>query len=666
MRVEQFIDPLYGRIGIDEPFASAILHPALQKEILRLKGIKSLGLVFHFFPAGTHTKWEHYLGMYHVAEQLQQGINTSENRELQWLCLLGGIGQLPCTHATATAVLLTAQVSTNFRGELRNLVRPASSICSHCDNKGICDSYGNYGNRPLDRMLEGCDPYALRGLLSAYKIKLLPKDVKIGDRDSLVRGCICPEHKLHQLYQVISMYDYMQRDLYHTGAAKFSIESKEVFSTLADGLDALGESPHIRLLSQLYNYLIDTLYLHPSVACMEALFSKVLAEKLCQGAISLKELLECSDDSLMHLEGLGDSLIATLTKRGPIFTIKRDIVVDLYKSANDFKLEAKLLGLKSGQLNDLLTYPNTYGVAVSVYNMEGLSEEFGPMYRIMLNVLEGNKKLYPIVAVASNLQRTMRWPMQTTAKLGQDILSYAFGNRKVSYSYETVESSLKALTEHLQNDELNKIIREVESLLSKYMEKHTEEEDILPPQFMRFWRILQHPLYKRRRTLRSEEVTTFWRRMVRGLMELPFLGDKGLRALWRPVISRVYDTAISQGGNGELIEALAYLAELTSIDRNTKMKWVLPSVFLSTDGNNKEKRNQVDVVSLSLLGNGVEIKLIECTESDSARKAREDYDKISKLKDMLDSQCFEDLTVHIRVVGSSQVGQDFVSIGSLF
>lgn len=666
MRVGQFRDPLYGLIEINEPFASAILHQALEKEIQRLKGIKSLGLIFHFFPAGTHTKWEHYLGMYHVAEQLQQGITPSEKKELQWLCLLGGIGHLPCTYATMCAVLLAAQVSTSFRRELRNLVRPASSICSRCDNEDIC---ADYETRPLDLMLKRCDVYALRGLLSAYKIKLLPEDVKIGNRDSLVRGCICPEYKLHQLYQAISTYDYMQRDLHHTGAAKFSIESKEVFSTLADGLDAFGESPHIRLLDQLHNYLIDTLYLHPNVACMEALFSKVLAEKLCQGAISLKELLEYNDDSLIHLEGLGDGLVATLTRRAPIFTIKRDIVLDPIESTNDFKLEARLLGLRSRQMSDLLTYPNTYGVAVSVYNMGESSEKFGPLYRVMLNALEGKKKLYPIVAVVSNLQGTMQGPMQTIAKLGQEILSYAFGNRKVSYSHETVESSLQDLIDHLENDELNKVIWEVESLLSKYMEGELERgmegEDVLPRRLMYFWRILQRPSRKRRRTLKSKEVTRLWEIMVRGLMELPS-GEKGLQALWRPVISRVRDTALSQEGNGELIEALAYLAELTSIDKNTKMKWVLPSVFLSMDKDNKEKQKQVDVVSLSLLENRVEIKLIECTKSDGARKARADHDKISKLEDMFNSQCFEDLTVRIKVVSSSQVGQDFVSIGSLF
>ena len=430
-RAEEFIDPLYGLVTISEPFTSTMLRPALQKEIQRLRGIRSLGLIFHRFPAGTHTKWEHYLGMYYVAEQLQRGISKSEREDLQWLCLLGGIGHLPCTYATASAVLLAARLSAKFSKELRDLIKPANIICSRCDEKDICE------NQPLNLVFKTCDIRALRQSLSAYKIRLLPRDIDIGNRDSLVRECICPKDKLYRIYQAISRYDYMQRDLYHTGVAKFSIGSKETFKKLADGINALEESPHMKLLDQLYNYLVDTLYLRPDVACMEALFTKALAEKLCQGAIGLAELLDCNDDSLIHkLEKfLEADFGATLTRRSPIFTIKRDISLDSSASVNNFNLEARLLGLKSKQIGDLLTYPDTYGLAVSVYNMGESSEEFETLYRVMLNVLKENKELYPIMAVAFNLQseylpRNMQWNMQTVAKLGQEILSYAFGNRE--------------------------------------------------------------------------------------------------------------------------------------------------------------------------------------------------------------------------------------------
>lgn len=41
----QYTDPLYGMYTIDEPIASQLNHPDVQKQIERLEGIKSLGLI---------------------------------------------------------------------------------------------------------------------------------------------------------------------------------------------------------------------------------------------------------------------------------------------------------------------------------------------------------------------------------------------------------------------------------------------------------------------------------------------------------------------------------------------------------------------------------------------------------------------------------------------
>ena len=73
---EELVDPLYGLIRIGEPFASTLTNPEIEKERKRLQGIKSLGLIFNQYPAGTHTKWEHYLGMFSVAGQITDVINT--------------------------------------------------------------------------------------------------------------------------------------------------------------------------------------------------------------------------------------------------------------------------------------------------------------------------------------------------------------------------------------------------------------------------------------------------------------------------------------------------------------------------------------------------------------------------------------------------------------
>ncbi len=260
MSAEQHLtDPLYGAVVVGEPFASVILHPALQKERKRLQSIRSLGLMFHFFPSGSHSKWEHYLGMHHVATQIREGLKAEDRETLQWLCMLGGIGSLPLTHATSSAVLLAAQLSEDFMNGLIKLVAPALALCSRCNKKAFCET-------PLSCIREARGKRVLRCVFSAYKIASLPPEIHIGHRDSLIRGCICQDDLLYRLYRDVSRYDYMQRDLYHTGVAKFSVGIGEAFESLTDGIDALEASQHMKLMTQMYDYLIETLYLHPNQA----------------------------------------------------------------------------------------------------------------------------------------------------------------------------------------------------------------------------------------------------------------------------------------------------------------------------------------------------------------------------------------------------------------
>jgi len=162
--VEEFIDPLYGLIRIGAPFVSAFSNQEMEKERKRLQGIKSLGIICNQFPAGTHTKWEHYLGMFSVAGGINYGLTTKEIEYLQWLCLLGGFGHLPYTYVSALAVFLASMISQQFKTRLRKFIKPADTICSHCDNKEECES------RPKELVLEGYDFNALRNSLTVYKI----------------------------------------------------------------------------------------------------------------------------------------------------------------------------------------------------------------------------------------------------------------------------------------------------------------------------------------------------------------------------------------------------------------------------------------------------------------------------------------------------------------
>lgn len=658
----EYIDPLYGIYRIDEPFASMLNHAAIRNQIKRLQDIKSLGLIFHFFPAGNHTKWEHYLGMYTVAKNIKYGLNKQEREELQWLCLLRGLGHLPCTYVSASAVFMAIEISTDFERTLRGLLHPIiSRICRGCKDREYCL------DEPEVAIFENHDYAALRGALSVHKLSQFPREVDIGHRDSLARGCICPKSKFYRISDAISRYDYMQRDLYHTGLAKFSMSYDEAFRTLNDGIDALEASPPMRLLNELYDYLVDSLYLRPDIAYCESLLAKLLAAKLCDGEINLNELIEYDDMSLMHnLEmAFGSSPMAYVAGSPAQFIFRVDISTSWLDTLNPTVLEMQLLGIKASQNRRLLTYPEEDGTILSVHHMWD-DPERGPIFRVILNVMQASKRIHPIVSIAFRLRdKFLGRRLEDSLKLSEQILAYAFGRKGITHDDSRVRASLSSMFNAIGKREANTIIWETYDILSKYA---THDDLDIPPVARRFWRMLQHPTRIRTRSLEGEELARFWDLMVTSLFSIASNPNVFGKA-WVPVVGQL-SHLVRSGANsdGEIYEALAYANELVST-RKGRPKVVLPSLRFDTDKgnrNNKEySESEIDVVSLELWPEHVEIKMTECTKMGSAGKATSDHSKLERFQRILESQRFDDLQVCIKVVSNSQVGKDFVSIDKL-
>lgn len=658
---EEYTDPLYGNYQINEPFASSLKHRALQEQIERLEGIKSLGLAYRFFPAANHTKWEHYLGMFVIAKTIKQGLTQQEQEQLQWLCLLRGLGHLPCTYVTAAAVFLATTLSNEFKKSLKAFISPANKICRTCKEPDYCFS------EPLIGVFEDLNYQSLRGALSAYKILSLPEKIHLGHRDKLIQGIVCPKDKLFRICNAISRYDYLQRDAYHTGIARFGINNYEVFKALNKGIDMLETSPSMRLLDEFYDYLVNSVYLRPDIACCESLLAKVLAVKLCDREIDLSKLIEYDDRSLMSKlqDVLGESPISYALRKPPIYHMRSDVSIDWFEAPNPIGLERELLGIKSSEREKLQNYPDSYGVILSIYHMWDDPLDTSN-YRVILNILQGCSKIYPLVATAFRLQNRLgREEPEGGWELPQNILSFTFGRKRIVYDDSRVRSGLLKMADYIEESEANSAIWEVYDTLSNY----AIYEDI-PPLAKRFWRMLRHPSRSKRRLLSNKDVKIFWERMIPCLMSLAS-NPNAFNKSWMPILERLRGIVHNaSNGYAEFVEALAYSTELVST-RKGRPKWVFPSVKLlmngaSRDSGKKNTQNEVDVVTIELLKDKVQIKLTECTKSASDTKATEDHRKLERLKNILESQRFEDLEVLIEVISSSKVGKDFISPDRLY
>lgn len=95
-------NPLYGYIDVTDAELSVIGMPAVQ----RLRCIQQLGLSSAVYPGATHSRFEHSLGVMHLAGRLSESLGLSE-RETQAYRLAGllhDVGHAPFSHATEAIV----------------------------------------------------------------------------------------------------------------------------------------------------------------------------------------------------------------------------------------------------------------------------------------------------------------------------------------------------------------------------------------------------------------------------------------------------------------------------------------------------------------------------------------------------------------------------------
>jgi len=102
-------DPLYGFVSIDEPFKSIIETEQFQ----RLRNIKQLGLSYLIYPSANHSRFEHSIGAFYLAQKIVERISTrkaaraekiSYSKEFMAAALLHDIGHYPFSHAIERSI----------------------------------------------------------------------------------------------------------------------------------------------------------------------------------------------------------------------------------------------------------------------------------------------------------------------------------------------------------------------------------------------------------------------------------------------------------------------------------------------------------------------------------------------------------------------------------
>ena len=146
---KEIFDPIHGFISVSPLLQLFIDTPEFQ----RLRDLKQLGATYFVYPSATHTRFEHSIGVSHLAGQLlenlkkthpQLGITKNQIELVQLAGLLHDIGHGPFSHLYDDYIIDSTDEDHEIRGIniFKNIIKTNPVINNRLDSKSIkfvCD-----------------------------------------------------------------------------------------------------------------------------------------------------------------------------------------------------------------------------------------------------------------------------------------------------------------------------------------------------------------------------------------------------------------------------------------------------------------------------------------------------------------------------------------------
>ena len=270
MSYEIIRDPLWKNIRVDPIALRLVDTPAFQ----RLRYVRQLGLAYLVYPGASHSRFEHALGAYHLAQRalslfaergLDAEIAPEDGRIVRCAALLHDIGHYPFSHALEEiGALHHEEVARPLvtSGEVADVLRAELGIDAP---ERIMAIIRGQSDSPLQGLISGS--------LDLDKIEYLKRDafmcgVNYGDID------------------VERLLDSLQLVRDDRGAATVGISEK--------GLSAL-ES----LLFAKYQ-MYRNVYWHHAVRSATAMYKRLVEGALRAGSLDAATLAAFTDEGLLH------------------------------------------------------------------------------------------------------------------------------------------------------------------------------------------------------------------------------------------------------------------------------------------------------------------------------------------------------------------------------
>jgi HD superfamily phosphohydrolase len=309
-------DTIHRTIKLKEPFLSLLETPELQ----RLNSIHQLGLAYLVFPGANHTRLEHSLGTYFVAESMAKALNLSDAEKLLVSAagLLHDVGHGPYSHTLE--YLFNARLGLSHTDLTKMIILGEQKLLDDTDEKILQPT------QKIHEILEkhDIDPDTASKLICNETSTFTPS---FGIKEKL------PVHKHQQffndqryLFQIIhssidaDQIDYLLRDSHYTGVAHGVLDFERLMQTIEIYNNDLVVNKHG--LSAVEGMLVaralmySSVYFHKTVRIAELMLSRAL-ERLLDD--QLRSFITISEGQLMvelsNMGGLQRELITLLNYR---------------------------------------------------------------------------------------------------------------------------------------------------------------------------------------------------------------------------------------------------------------------------------------------------------------------------------------------------------------
>lgn len=642
-----FVDPIHNVIKISgkDTDTLALFEPAMD----RLKKISQLGWVEERFPGARHSKWEHAVGCFHLANvttAFRRKIADLDSHHLRIASALHVIGQPPLSYSTTRGVMMAVQSSSEVKSSLMDLMRMISEkVATASGNEKI-------GSRVSSENLD--ESMIQRWLAVKTVMDTAP------DRDEgkllvdVTRYLLDPNHLGFRFVNLFHTLDYVLRDLYYTGIANLRINYDLILEPLASArtvedfdttLAGLAEWGVVESIEELLKLQV---YWDEKVLAIESLFAKMVAKAIVDGYLDIESLITYDDHSLrekIFSSGYRDQYnfdIPSVTQS--YRTVFKDEGYSYPVGMRWQQLEAGIVE-KAGFGS--ITYPiDTKTLLVAEPSGPG-SPEF--LFRIRVLWQLGSGRLRPLIDILAGLQQKA----DVFSLRPSDPFSYGEATIGALFSrFPSVvigRSALNGFAKYLESD-----LDTIREGLRRGLKK----------------RALRRGLVKV--SVGGEELEispSFPIRVLFSLFERPPI--EALRDLAGHIVTHVNDFKIEFlrkicGGMSEyfevtkdpgVAEAIALFAEVLG-SRSEKIAWSLPNVTCLT--RTGEVSREIDVVTLFVheSDKSAHVRLIECTARGDPGKSVADAKKLVELKQEVEDR-FEDVEVETQVYGlDPRVGFD--------